>query len=150
MAKLKIGDDWWTSPAEGEKGGLIMVTGRRDMESVIATGKYNIRVEVTWKYDGDDKGMPDVATSSLMEEVQDAFQSDFSKDPIAVLTGIYTGENVRNWVFYTLNLKIFERRFNEALSKFDLLPLEISAASDPDWDEYKEMKEKTEIMLGDE
>lgn len=29
MAKLKISDDWWTAPAEGENGNLILVTGRR-------------------------------------------------------------------------------------------------------------------------
>ena len=50
MAKLKIGDEWWSAPAESESGELIIVTGRRDMDNVIAFGKYKYRVEVSWRY----------------------------------------------------------------------------------------------------
>ena len=146
MAKLKLTDEWWTCPAEADNGNLIMVTGRRDMEQVMETGKYNYRVEITWKYETDGTGMPDVATSTLMEEVQGALQSDFMKDPVAVLTGIYTGNGERNWVFYTLNLRIFDRKLNEDLAQFDRLPLEIYAENDPDWNEYKKMREATEIV----
>lgn len=145
MAKLKLTDEWWTCPAEAENGKLIMVTGRRDMDEVIESGKYNFRVEITWKYEEDKDGMPDVATSTLMEEVQDALQNDFMKDPIAVLTGIYTGNGERNWVFYTMNLRIFNRKFNEDLAAFEQLPLEFYAEEDAEWAEYKEMREATEI-----
>ena len=145
MAKLKLTDEWWTCPAEADNGQLVMVTGRRDMEPVMATEKYNYRVEITWKYEGDANGMPDVATSSLMEEVQDALQADFMKDPVAVLTGIYTGAGERNWVFYTMNLRIFDRKLNEDLARFERLPLEIYAENDPEWNEYNEMRDATEI-----
>ena len=47
MAKLKISDEWWSAPAESESGELIIVTGRRDMDNVIAYGKYKYRVEVS-------------------------------------------------------------------------------------------------------
>ena len=39
MAKLRISNDWWTAPAEGENGRLILVTGRRAMNNVIETGR---------------------------------------------------------------------------------------------------------------
>ena len=65
MAKLKISDEWWSAPAESESGELIIVTGRRDMDNVIAYGKYKYRVEVSWHYG--EGGMPDVPTSELME-----------------------------------------------------------------------------------
>lgn len=149
MAKLKLTDEWWTCPAEADNGKLIMVTGRRDMEQVIESGKYNYRVEITWRYEEDEKGMPDVATSSLMEEVQEALQKDFMKDPVAVLTGIYTGNGERNWVFYTMNLRIFDRKLNEDLASFEKLPLEIYAENDPEWNEYQEMKDATEIETCD-
>ncbi len=145
MAKLKLTDEWWTCPAEADNGALIMVTGRRNMEKVIATEKYNYRVEITWKYECGENGMPDEATSSLMEEVQDALQKDFMKDPIAVLTGIYTGNGERNWVFYTMNLRIFDRKLNEDLAQFELLPITLYVENDPNWEEYKEMREATEI-----
>ena len=148
MAKFQISDEWWTAPAEADNGNLIMVTGRRDMDGVKATGKYVYRVELTWRYEGDKQGMPDLATSRLMEKVTDSMQETFSADPVAVNTGIYTGDGIRNWVFYARSLHLFEKKLNESLAAFDKLPLEIEAFEDSDWEEYAEMRE-TEI-LGDD
>lgn len=86
---MKIGNDWWTSPTESESGALVMVTGRRGVEKARECGKYNIRVEITWKYPGDKAGMPDEPTSMVMEAVQQAMTDTFDKDPVAILTGIY-------------------------------------------------------------
>lgn len=55
---MKIGNDWWTSPTESESGALVMVTGRRGVEQARESGKYKIRVEITWKYPGNSAGMP--------------------------------------------------------------------------------------------
>ena len=142
MAKLKITDEWWSAPAESENGELIIVTGRRNMEAVIACGKYVNRVEVTWRYG--ETGMPDLKTSELMEQVTDSLKAVLKKDPVAVLTGIYTGAGERNWVFYTMSLHIFSKKFNEALADFEQLPLESYADNHPEWLEYKELLE-TEI-----
>lgn len=139
MAKLKISDDWWTAPAEADNGNIIIVTGRRALDNVIATGVYRFRVEVTWPYEGDNKALPQYADSKLMEEVTDALTDCLDRDPVAVLTGIYTGDGQRNWVFYTRSLHIFQRKFNEVMSPFPPLPLEFEAEEDPDWQEYHEM-----------
>lgn len=141
--------DWWTSPTESENGRLIMVTGRRDVDKFRNNSRFNIRVEISWKYDGDASGMPNYETSTLMEQVQEALEAEFKKDPIAILTGIYTGDNERNWVFYTLSTHIFGRKLNEALVNFELLPITIYCENDPDWNEYQEMKELFEIDAGD-
>lgn len=137
---------WWTSPTESESGRLIMVTGRRDVEKFRSNERYKIRIEVTWKYEGGPDGMPDTATSTMMEEVQEALQNVFAKDPVAVLTGIYTGDDQRDWVFYATSTHIFGKKLNEALEPFPQLPLTIYAENDPDWDEYAEMSE-AEIKL---
>ena len=139
MAKLRISDDWWTAPAEGDNGSLILVTGRRGMDNVIATGVYRYRVEVTWPYEGDSKGLPSYTDSKVMEEVTDAMNENLDRDPVAVLTGIYTGDGQRNWVFYTRSLHIFQRKFNEIMAPFHALPLQFEAEEDPDWQEYREM-----------
>ena len=149
MAKLKISDDWWTAPAEGENGNLILVTGRRSMDEIISTGHYRYRVEVTWHYDGDDRMLPTYDDSKLMEQVTDALNESFNKDPVAILTGIYTGDGQRNWVFYTRSLHIFQRKFNEALAAIPALPLEFEAEEDPDWQEYREMCQ-CEVAKGEE
>lgn len=137
--------EWWTAPTEGDSGKLIMVTGRRDIASFRTNPKFKIRVEIKWTYECDDSGMPNLPTSTLMEEVQDTLQTVFSKDPVAVLTGIYTGDGQRDWIFYTLSTHIFGRKLNEALAPFDLLPITIYTENDPDWKEYDEMKAASEI-----
>jgi hypothetical protein len=149
MAKLKIGNEWWTSPTESETGALIMVTGRQGVEPVIATEKYNDRIEITWKYTPDKNGMPDFKTSSLMEQVTDALNNAFAKDSAAVMTGIYTGDGERNWVFYTLNPKKFQYMLNDALKDFELLPITLYAEKDPEWNEYREMKDLSEVFSDD-
>ncbi len=137
---------WWTAPAESLDGRLIMVTGRRDIDRFRSNPKFKTRVEVTWRYSGEPSGMPDTATAELMEQATERLQRAFDKDPVAVMTGIYTGDDERNWVFYTLSLPIFGRKLNEALDDMPVLPLEISAESDPDWEEYDEMS-AAEIKL---
>lgn len=137
---------WWTAPTESESGRLIMVTGRRDVKKFRDNPRFNIRVEVTWKYEGDASGMPDYETSSLMEKVQDALVDTFQRDPVAILTGIYTGDNRRDWIFYTLSTHIFGRKLNETLAPFPVLPLTIYCENDPDWAEFDEMSQ-AEIKL---
>ncbi|MDO4512249.1 MAG: DUF695 domain-containing protein [Bacteroidales bacterium] len=148
MAKLHISTDWWTAPAEAENGNLILVTGRRGMDNVRETGKYIYRIEMTWTYTPAEKGMPDEGTSSLMEQVQDAIEACFMADPTAVVTGIYTGDGERNWVFYARSLHIFQRKINEVLAAFPALPLSFHAEEDPLWEEYTEMCQ-TEIQDAD-
>lgn len=141
-------DNWWTAPAQNESDGrLIMVTGRRDVKKFRDNPRFDKRVEVTWRYDGSaDGGMPDRATSELMEKVQDALEQEFTKDPVAVLTGIYTGADERNWIFYTPSTHIFGRKLNEALASFPLLPISIYCENDAEWGEYDEMCQ-TEVKL---
>lgn len=147
---MQIGNDWWTAPAEGENGRLVLVTGRRGLEAVRATGVYRYRVEVTWRYAGDSRGLPEEADATVMEEVTDALNACLDKDPVAVMTGIYTGDDERNWVFYTRSLHIFQRKFNEALAGIDrVLPLEFAADEDAEWEEYRQMCE-TEVAQGEE
>lgn len=139
--------DYWTTPTESAEhpDRIIMVTGRRNVEKFIDNPRFRFRIEVIWNYNGGSNGMPDRPTSELMEQVQEVFEKEFTRDPVAVLTGIYTGDNRRDWVFYTSSLHIFQRKLNEMLAPFPTLPLQFEAEEDPDWEEYREMKEATEI-----
>lgn len=132
---------WWTAPTESESGRLIMVTGRKDIDIFRSNERFKIRIEVTWKYEGDENGMPDTATSQLMEEAQNALQNEFHKDPVAVLTGIFTGDDQRDWIFYATSTHIFGKKINKALADFPQLPISIYAENDPEWQEYDEMSE---------
>jgi len=150
MAKLKISDDWWTAPTQADNGNLIMVTGRRNMDNVRDTGAYCYRMEVTWPYGaGDAAGLPLEQDARLMERATDAINEVLDRDPVAVMTGIYTGDGERNWVFYTRSLHLFQRKFNEALADLPAMPLVFEADEDPQWDEYRQMCE-VEVSASDD
>ncbi|WP_287936148.1 DUF695 domain-containing protein [Duncaniella freteri] len=132
-------DSWWTAPAESEDGHLIMVTGNKDVAKFRSNPRFCIRIEVSWNYMGDASGMPDTATSELMEQVQEALQTEFRKDPVAILTGIFTGDGKREWVFYSVSTHIFGKKLNQALEPFPLLPITVYCENDPGWEGYDEM-----------
>ncbi len=136
-------DIWWTAPTEAENGNVVIVTGRDRIDDFINSGKYIYRVEVRWRYEGG--AMPDTATSQLMEDATEALKATFKKDRVAVLTGIYTGDGQRDWIFYVKKLNVFNTAFNRALADLPTLPLEVEAFSDPDWEEYHEMRDNSYI-----
>ena len=137
---MNISEDWWTAPSEDREGRTVLVTGRRSLDNVIASRRYVYRIEMTWEYQPYKGGMPDYATSKTMEVVTDLLQDRLRNDPVAVMTGIYTGAGERNWVFYAVTLKAFQAALNNALSSInEQLPLTFHAEEDPDWEEYREM-----------
>lgn len=137
--------EFWTYPAEAESGRTIIVTGRDNVDKEKNSGKYPYRVTVIWRYEAKTDGMPQDADAEMMEKVTDAFLAVTKKDNAAVLTGIYTGDCERDWVFYCRSLHIFRNILNRALEHLPLLPIEVEAADDPAWEEYSEMRESTYI-----
>lgn len=131
---------WYTAPATAENGRTVMITGRDYMDDVRAAGKHHFLVRVGWNYNALPDGMPEEADARLMEQATDALMAAFKRDKVAYLTGIYTGDGRRDWIFYTKNLAIFGTVFNRALEDVDQMPLEIEALDDPDWEEYDEMR----------
>lgn len=127
-----------------------MVTGRDQLDAVRAKGKYVNRVEVVWRYDAAPDGMPSDEDAALMGEATDAILAAFNADPVGVLTGIYTGDGERDWVFYTMSLPIFGKVLNRALEELPTLPIVIEAYSDPDWEEYENMKSISYIPPSDD
>lgn len=68
--------------------------------------------------------MPEDNDAEAVEKATDALLDEFKRDKVAYMTGIYTGDGRRDWVFYTQNLNIFGRVLNRALA-----PLRTDASS---------------------
>lgn len=132
---------WWSAPTESESGATIIVTGRDYLDEVMESGKYIYRVSVGWDYERMPDGMPADRDAEMMEKATDALMQAFKKDKVGYMTGIYTGDGRRDWIFYTKNLNIFNKVFNMALSELDTMPLIIEAEEDKDWAEYREMRD---------
>lgn len=141
---MKLSNTWFTALSEDEAGYLITVCGRDELTEFVQSGKLKERVEITWAYEADEKGMPEEALAEKMEAVEEALRKAMEKDKLAILTGIYTGGGEKIWVFYTRTVRVFGERLNEALASFELLPISIYTELDPEWEEYLDMYEMKE------
>ena len=138
---MKLTDEWFTALAEDDNDNMIYVNGRDNIMEFINSGKFKERVEITWKYEPDTKGLPDANLSKLMEDVQNALQKAMEKDKLSILTGTYVGAGEKTMVFITRNIPAFGERLNLALKDFELLPITIYTEKDPSNQEYLEMYE---------
>lgn len=138
---MRLSNEWFTALSEDEAGRLVTVSGRDELTEFVQSGKFKERVEITWKYEGDEKGMPDEELAEKMETVQETLRKAMEKDKLSILTGIYTGSGEKVWVYYTRTVRVFGERLNEALASFELLPLSIYTEVDPEWEEYLDMYE---------
>lgn len=137
---MQLTDKWFTAIAENEDGSFTFISGRSGIDDFINSGKLKERVEVTWYYEQDDKGAPgNDKEAQIMEAVQDRLQAAMEKDKLAILTGVYTGQGKREFVFITRNTAAFGNRLNEALAGLPQLPIEIYAEQDPENEEYKSL-----------
>lgn len=138
---MRLSDEWFTALSENESGNLVTIYGRDELTEFIRSGKFKERVEITWKYEGDEKGMPGDTLAEQMENVQEALKKAMEKDKLSILTAVYTGAGEKIWVFYTRTVRVFGERLNEALASFELLPISIYTEIDPEWEEYLDMYE---------
>lgn len=138
---MRLSNVWFTALSEDDQGNMITVYGRDELNEFIQSGKFKERVEITWKYEADSKGMPSDEVAELMENAQETLRKAMEKDKLSILTSIYTGAGEKIWVYYTRTVRVFGERLNDALASFDLLPISIYTEVDPEWEEYLDMYE---------
>ena len=138
---MRLSNEWFTALSEDETGHLVTISGRDNLMEFVNSGKFKERVEITWKYEGDDKGMPSEALAEKMETVQETLRKAMEKDKLAILTEVCTGAGEKLWIYYTRTTRVFGERLNDVLMPFELLPITIYTEVDPDWEEYLDMYE---------
>ena len=136
---MKLTDNWFSTMAIADNELPIFISGREDLDEFRLSGKFKERVEIYWKYDSNHNGMPSDAEGELMEQVIDSLRNAVEKDKLAILTGIYTGNNERTLVFYTRTSRVFGERLNDALAEFPQLPITLYVEIDPEWNEQREL-----------
>ena len=69
---------------------MITVYGRDELNEFTESGKFKERVEITWKYEGDGRGLPCDDLGEKMEAVEEALRKAMEKkDKLAILTCLY-------------------------------------------------------------
>ncbi|MDO5017554.1 MAG: DUF695 domain-containing protein [Porphyromonas sp.] len=124
---------------ESDTGRVRFLQIRDEMPKALESGKYPIRVDITWQYKGDNAGLPDEATTREMEVFEQALIPALEKTNLALQAYQVTGEDQRLWCFYTRNINAFQETLNEALADLPLYPLSFYAEEDTDADAFKEV-----------
>ena len=148
MDKLKLlitDEETWTS-SEGENNGVpFLLRFRPNLKAFISTKKYNNRLTLLWNYDSENTSlMPDEKTIEFMEKVENALVDILENDLQAILSFVYLGHNQKEWHWYSSDITETGKRFNEALSSFEVLPIELSTEYDAEWNEYNAVLEGAE------
>lgn len=142
---MVLRDNWFSAAAEADNGAPIFINGRIDIDEFRNSGKFPERVEVYWAYAPCYNHLPSEEEGKQMEEVLDLLKRAMEKDKLAILTGVYTGNDERTMVFYTRSSRVWGERLNDVLSELPLLPIEIYVEKDVEWNEYAEMLEAQEF-----
>ena len=75
-----------------------------------------------------------------MDRMEDLLASLVEKPGASVLALVSTGENLREWTFYTNSEDEFFVELNKALAGQPQFPIEIHAAPDPQWSTFERFR----------
>jgi len=96
-------------------------------------------VVIKWEYDGSkNNGMPTKAAQELIYKLEDALNS-ISDDEGSFRAYARTGNNLREFVYYTIDQPAFLHLFNQAVVNHPRYPIEITFYQDPNWTDYKKL-----------
>jgi hypothetical protein len=94
------------------------------------------RVIISWAYQGQhQKGMPSAEEHARMGELEDALEP-VEANGFASLVLVSTGDNLKEWTYYTRSADQFLERLNLVLRGKPGFPIEIHTAADPAWTTY--------------
>jgi len=93
---------------------------------------------ISWKYDGtENNGMPLTEVNNRMIILEDAIES--SMNSTELFTHVYsrTGNNLKEFAYYSKSQKDFMEILNQTLEKHDTYPIEINFYEDIEWTDFK-------------
>jgi hypothetical protein len=131
---------WTTATSKNESNGRVIIFRYvRDFDKDFDRLDNPIRVIITWKYDSE-TGMPDADVREWMDSTEDALRSAVEEDEFASLVLVSTGENLREWTYYTRSGDGFMVRLNEALGGRPKVPVDIHIGEDSQWTMFYEFR----------
>jgi hypothetical protein len=122
-----------TRPADGRQ---IVFRFIHDFDPTFIRSTYPHRVIVVWRYTSD-SGMPSRAEQESMDQLEGLLSPGLQESLLASLMLVSTGNNLREWTYYTKSEQEFMLKLNHALRQSASFPIEVHAARDPEWRTYE-------------
>lgn len=93
---------------------------------------------VTWKYQGENEGLPSEDDLKRMELMEDRLMATLSaENNQSHLVVVTTSNGIRQWLWKTRSAEQAVGLFGPALAGLPPFPIEIEADDDPDWAIYE-------------
>ncbi|HEY8562740.1 MAG TPA: DUF695 domain-containing protein [Pyrinomonadaceae bacterium] len=135
-------EKWAMDEGELENGLPYTLRFREDLPDEENRKKMKTLIVVSWLFESaDGNGMPPEEIEDQMDDFEDLLDEALVEKGTARLMTVFTGEGIREWQFYTDDEEFFIRKFNESMEGRPVLPLEIEAFEDENWDGYKDYTE---------
>ncbi len=97
---------------------------------------------VSWKYDGsENNGMPQKEINEKMIALEDALEETMETSDIFVHAYSRTGNNLKEFVYYSTSQDEFITMLNKTLEKHEKYPIEINFYEDREWSDFKKVLE---------
>jgi hypothetical protein len=140
---VAVGSDvisWATATSTNASNGRKIIFRYAELFSpTFERGSQPIRIIIVWKYHSD-TGQPISDEHQRMNQMEDALESALDPDGFATLALVSTGEDLREWTYYSKSEDQFMARLNFALAEAPRYPIEIHIAADPNWDLYEQFR----------
>ena len=132
-------NEWFVSSSELD-GQEVITKGRRFLQSVKNSHRFNERIEIEWSYKPMSNGMPTDEQDKFMNDVAFELKKAMEDVDNSYLTALYIGRAVFYMIFYTSSVDTFSEILHNVLSKYEQLPLQIGLTEDKEWPDYSEMR----------
>jgi hypothetical protein len=114
MSNLSSAQTWATAVSRNEaQGTAIVYRYVKTFPENFLRSQQPDRIIIVWRYQGE-KGMPSTKERKHMDDFEDAL-SPLEKDGFSTLALVSTGDNIKEWTYYTKAENTFLERLNSAL-----------------------------------
>ena len=140
ISYAESGAGWATATSvQKSTGWVIFFRYIRDFTPQFLRSDYPDRVIIVWQYQSA-SGMPQPAERDDMDRLEDLLSSKLEAASLATLALVSTGENMREWIYYTKSEADFIAQLNSAMSNNEPFPVEVHGAPDPEWKSYEDFR----------
>jgi hypothetical protein len=147
---MAVGSDvrmWATAISTNKQNGRkIIFRYAKAFDATFDRAFQPIRIIIVWKYQSE-SGMPYSEDSQRMNLLEDTLESVLKDEGFATLALVSTGEDLREWTYYSKSEDQFMGRLNYAIGEMPPFPIEIHTAYDPNWEMYEKFKAEVKEVV---
>ncbi|WP_183012213.1 DUF695 domain-containing protein [Achromobacter sp. UMC46] len=88
--------------------------------------------------------MPNDEDKKNTNSFEEAIEKGFENSDIGVQVACLTGNHLKEWRYYTVDVEAFLDAFNACLAGHPAYPIQLRTYTDPDWNTLSELQQKAQ------